>query len=167
MKALPPTPAPKLGPNLDFLRALWQLGHALQRRSKRMIRDLGLSGPQRLVLRIVGRFPGISAGDLARLLHVHPSTLTGIQQRLEAKGWIRRRSDPLDGRRVLVGLTEAGREFDAADPSTIESAVRRVLARTPGADAEAARALLQALAEELTDPSPPEAPDADREAPRT
>ena len=46
--------APSLGPTLDFLRLLWELDHALQRRSKRMARALGLTGPQRLVLRIVG-----------------------------------------------------------------------------------------------------------------
>jgi DNA-binding MarR family transcriptional regulator len=140
---------PTLGPVLDFLRAVWELDHALQRRSKRMTRDLGVTGPQRLVLRIVGRFPGIASGDLAALLHLHPSTLTGILQRLEAKGWIRRRPDPRDRRRVLIGLTERGRDADTTDPATIEAALRAVLARHSTAEVLAARKLLQALAEEL------------------
>jgi len=58
-------PAPSLGPVLEFLRVLWQVDHALQRRSKRMARELGLTGPQRLVLRLVGRFPGLPAGDMS------------------------------------------------------------------------------------------------------
>src|SRR5438132_8459125 len=37
----------------------------------------------RLVMRIVGRFPGIAAGRVAQILHVHPSTLTGILKRSE------------------------------------------------------------------------------------
>src|SRR4051794_6777072 len=67
---------------LQFMRLLWALVHGLQTRSKRMTQDMRISGPQRLVLRIVGLMPGISAGTLASILHVHPSTLTGIVQRL-------------------------------------------------------------------------------------
>jgi DNA-binding MarR family transcriptional regulator len=89
-----------------------------------MARELGLTGPQRLVLRIVGRFPGIPAGELAALLHVHPSTLTGILQRLEKSGWVKRRVHPRDRRRVLLGLTERGRALDVGDAHTVEGVVR-------------------------------------------
>src|SRR5260370_41656340 len=71
-----------LDPALDFLRLLWAIEHGLQRMSKRMEASLGVTGPQRLVLRIVGRFPGLSAGDLAHILPLPPSTITGILQRL-------------------------------------------------------------------------------------
>ena len=63
------------------MRLLWAVDHGLQTRSKRMAVGLGITGPQRLVLRIVGRFPGISAGQLSRILHLDPSTLTGILRR--------------------------------------------------------------------------------------
>lgn len=143
---------PSLGPTLDFLHLLWKLDHALQRRSKRMERELGLTGPQRLVLRIVGRFPGIPAGELAALLALHPSTLTGILQRLERGGWLRRRSDPRDRRRVLLGLTRAGHALDTEAPSTIEGAVLALQGRhAPAALATAGR-VLEALAEELEGP---------------
>lgn len=148
-------PIPELGPELDFLRLLWRLDHALQRRSKRMQRELGVTGPQRLALRIVGRFPGISTGDLARLLHVHPSTLSGIHERLEARGWIVRRSDPTDRRRVLLGLTEAGRRLDAEDAVTIERAMRDCLSAASPAQLEAARELLLHLAAGLETQPPP------------
>ena len=71
-----------LGPVLDFMRLLWSIEHSLQRMSKRMEADLGITGPQRLVLRVVGQFPGLSAGELARIVRLHPSTITGILQRL-------------------------------------------------------------------------------------
>ena len=71
-----------LGAVLDFMRRLWALDHALQSISKRMETTLGLTGPQRLVIRIVGHSPGISAGKLAELMHVHHSTLTGVLGRL-------------------------------------------------------------------------------------
>src|ERR687884_1409361 len=94
-----------LGPVLEFMKQLWALDHGLQTVSKRMESRFGITGPQRLVVRIVGRFPGISAGALADVLHVHPSTLTGVLRRLEERGVLQRRGDPNDGRRALFGLT--------------------------------------------------------------
>jgi DNA-binding MarR family transcriptional regulator len=139
---------PPLGAVLDFMRMLWALDHALQSASKRMEANFGLTGPQRLVVRIVGRFPGIAAGRIAEILHVHPSTLTGILQRLERRGVLQRRPDPRDARRALFVLTAKGRRLDVVRTGTVEQAVRRVLSR----DAEkvaSAQEVLAALTEEL------------------
>ena len=46
-----------LGETVEFLRLVWAVDHALQTTSKRMARSLGVTGPQRLVVRIVGRVP--------------------------------------------------------------------------------------------------------------
>ena len=73
-----------LGPVLEFMRTLWALDHALQSASKRMESRLRVTAPQRLVVRIVGRYPGVSAGELSEILHLHPSTLTGILGRTAA-----------------------------------------------------------------------------------
>ena len=141
-------PEPKLGPVIDFLRLLWAVDHALQASSRRMESSLGVTGPQRLTLRIIGRFPGIAAGRVAKILHVHPSTLTGILQRLESRGLLARRPDPKDARRALFKLTARGRKIDATRTGTVEAGVRRALARLPGKIAQA-QAVLTALAEEL------------------
>jgi DNA-binding MarR family transcriptional regulator len=143
------SPLPPLGEVLDFMRLIWAVDHALQRTSKQMERTIGVTGPQRLALRIVGRFPGISAGDLARLLHVHPSTLTGVLARLEQHGSIRRRADPRDRRRTLLGLTGRGRRFDVATEGTIEAAVTRALADISPRKFQAAREVLLAITESL------------------
>jgi MarR family transcriptional regulator, organic hydroperoxide resistance regulator len=143
----------KLGKALDFMRVIWSLDHALQSRSKAMASTLGLTGPQRLVVRLVGRFPDIAAGSLAELLMLHPSTLTGILQRLESRGLLERHADPADGRRALLRLTSRARELDREVEGTVESAVKRALARTPEATVESARALIQALTQELVRPA--------------
>ena len=59
-------PAQKLGEPLDFLRTIWALDHQLQTASRRMETVLGVTGPQRFVLRIVHLNPGITPGDVAR-----------------------------------------------------------------------------------------------------
>src|SRR5690349_13107197 len=123
--------APALGEVLEFMRLLWAVDHGLQSTSKRMESTLGLTGPQRLVLRLVGRFPGITAGRLAQIMHVHPSTLTGVLKRMEKRGLLERKSDPLDGRKALFALTDAGRGLDVPSDGTVESAVERAISRMP------------------------------------
>src|ERR1019366_2492668 len=93
-----------LGPVLDFMRLLWAIEHGLQRMSKRMEGELGITGPQRLVLRVVGQFPGLPAGELAHIVRLHPSTITGILQRLVARGLLERQRDPSDSRRARLRL---------------------------------------------------------------
>ena len=139
---------PPLGAVLDFMRLLWAVDHALQSASKRMESAFGMTGPQRLVVRIVGRFPGISAGRLAEILHVHPSTLTGILKRLDARGILQRRPDPRDARRALFMLTARGRKLDTVRTGTVEQAVRRVLLKDP-LKVGAAQEVLASLSGEL------------------
>ena len=144
-----PFDASQLGATLDFMRVLWAVDHALQSRSKRMAAELGITGPQRLVLRLVGRFPEISAGQLAELLHIHPSTLTGVLKRLVARAALHRQVDPHDARRMRLELTDSGKQLDAHQAGTVELAVRRALARVDADQIAAAREVLLALAEEL------------------
>jgi len=122
---------PPLGERLEFMRVIWGLDHALQRASKRMQATLGVTGPQRLVIRIVGRFPGILLGQIAEILRIHPSTLTGVVKRLEEQGLVIRRSDPRDRRRTSLGLTAEGRGLAEEAEGTIENAVRLALGELP------------------------------------
>ncbi len=144
----PPLP---LGEDLEFMRLLWAVDHGLQQRSKRMAATLGITGPQRLALRVLGRFPGLSAGDLASVLHLHPSTLTGVLDRLEAKGLVARRADPADRRRAVLGLTRAGRRVDVEAAGTIESVVKAALAARSDGEVRGAREVLASLAARLAD----------------
>ncbi|MBI5507723.1 MAG: MarR family transcriptional regulator [Deltaproteobacteria bacterium] len=134
---------------MDFMRLVWAVGHSLQRHSKRMASMHGVTGPQRLALRIVGRFPGITAKRLSQILKVHPSTVTCIVRGLERRKLITRTPDGRDSRRLQIGLTEKGREVDLAAAGTVESAVDRVLREEPGATIESARHVLSRLAEVL------------------
>jgi DNA-binding MarR family transcriptional regulator len=144
---------PDLDPGLDFLRLLWSVDHSLHRMSKRMSSSLGITGTQRLVIRIVGRFPGISAGQLAQILQVHPSTLTGVLRRLHNRRAITRHRDPRDKRRAVLGLTAKGRLYDANREETIEAAVRQVLSLAPTSALIATREVLQSIVDALQERS--------------
>jgi DNA-binding MarR family transcriptional regulator len=140
-----PRADPGLGIVLEFLGLLWEMNHALAKTSKRMKARFGVTGPQRLVIKIVAKVPEISAGRLAQILHLHPSTLTPILIRLEARRLLVRTPDPRDRRRVTVRLTADGRRLAGASSGEVERAVKRVLANSGRADIEATRAVLQRL----------------------
>jgi DNA-binding MarR family transcriptional regulator len=141
-----------LDPILDFMRLLWNVEHGLQSTSKRMEATLGITGPQRLVLRIVTDRPGLSAGELARIVHLHPSTITGILERLVRKGLLTRERDRRDNRRVRLRSRVSAERFVAASAGTVEAAVTRALATIPRGRVLHAREVLSALAEALMAP---------------
>jgi MarR family transcriptional regulator, organic hydroperoxide resistance regulator len=142
---------------LDFMRLLWSIEHGLQRVSKRMDATIGITGNQRLALLVVERYPGISARGLADVLHLHPSTMTGVIQRLQRKSLLEREPDALDGRRARLRAAPAARAFTRHRAGTVEAAVTQALAAVPPRQIHAARAALAALAEALN---------ADGESPR-
>ena len=138
-----------LDPVLQFLRLMWAVDHKLQSVSKRMTSRIGLTGPQRFAVRCIGRKPGLAAGELASLLHLDPGTVTGILKRLEDARMIARKQDALDGRRMRLTLTPAGRAVDRRSAGTVEGAIRKVLASAPAGDLAAAGRVFRRLASEL------------------
>jgi DNA-binding MarR family transcriptional regulator len=130
---------------LQFIQILWQLDHVLNTRSRRMLKVVGVTGPQRFAVRVVGLRPGCTPGHLARLLHVTPATVTRVVQRLEEAGLVRREPDPADSRRVRLHLTFKGRKLDERVDSSGESPISDVLQKTPASRIEETRRLLTAL----------------------
>ena len=114
-----------------------------------MASRFGVTGPQRLALRLIERMPEISAGRLAATLKVHPSTLTGVLQLLERRGMLTRRVDGSDHRRVHLALTARGLAATRRSRLTVEGAVDRILRRTAQRDVETVAVVLQALVGQL------------------
>lgn len=139
----------ELGNTLDFMKTLWNVAHGMQSRSKRMEQTLGVTGPQRLALRILGRNKAMTPGDLAAELCVHPSTLTGVLRRLESRKLITRVVDKDDRRKAHLMLTSAGKKLDASQAGTVEAAVKRTLARLSVHDVGVVGKALVLLSEEL------------------
>ena len=134
---------------LRFMQLLWAVVHGLQKASKRMGAEVGVTGPQRLVLRVVGLYPGASAGTLARILHVHPSTLTGILRRLVDQGLLSRASHADDRRRSLLRLTARGARINRPSVGIVETAIAAALRGLDSRDAAGAERALTAIAARL------------------
>jgi DNA-binding MarR family transcriptional regulator len=127
---------------LEFLQSLWAVDHGFVKLSKRMRSTLGVTGRQRLVVRLVGRHPGISAGELAGILRLHPSTLTGVLRRLVDRRLLARSTDSRDARRAKFRLTASGWRIDALRAGTVEWRVREAIASCSPRDLEATRRVL-------------------------
>lgn len=134
-----------IGEVLEFMQYLWSLHHSLQKVSRAMHTRYGITGPQRLVLRIVHIYPGISPGLVAETLRLHPSTLTGVFKRLTQRGLIRRDTDDGDGRRAVLRLTAKGRSLVSSQEGTVEEAVRAALSRIPKSKMKTTKEVLALL----------------------
>ena len=105
----------------------------------------GRGGSQGRVLRILSRWDGLSQRALQARLGVQPGSLSELVTKLEAKGLLTREQDGEDKRRVLLRLTEAGREAVNATPSPEERDAR--FAVLTQEERDALRALLGKLLE--------------------
>ncbi len=165
------TPDFPLSSALDFLQRLWQLNHALEKLSSQMEKRIGVTAPQRMIVRCIGKYPGMAPSQLAAVLHLDPGTVSATLSRLEDKGFVVRRRDSADKRRVSLGLTAKGRKLDQLTPGTVEHGMERLLAGARPGDIAATRKLLSqltgALQEELEAAARPATrrPSAKRSAP--
>jgi DNA-binding MarR family transcriptional regulator len=114
--------------DLGLTDALVQLSFAVQSALCQVATDHGLSIAQVKVLGVLrDREPGIQ--QLARHLDVDKSSVSGLIDRAERKGLVRRLAASEDGRAVRVSPTPKGRRIMAAVETDITSALTR-LART-------------------------------------
>ena len=142
-------PPLELDDTLSFMRTLWGLHHEMRLGSKRMHTRFGLTGPQRLVVRIIGHLPGASAGSVSAALNLHPSTLTEILKELEKRGLVKRAADVADRRRAILQLTPKGRRIDRLQNGTVEASVREAMRSIPRRKIQITEEVLTALARQL------------------
>ncbi len=75
------------------------------------LQSLGITVAQHEVLIAIGRAEGLTQQQLAERLFVVKSNVTGLLQRLESQGLVRRRTDRDDARNKRLSLTAKGRRI--------------------------------------------------------
>jgi MarR family transcriptional regulator, organic hydroperoxide resistance regulator len=92
--------------------ALYDTSRAVIRAYGPVLEPLGLTYPQYLVMLVLWEAEGpLSVGELVSALHLDTGTLTPLLKRLVQQGRAERNRDPLDERRVLITLTQQGRDL--------------------------------------------------------
>lgn len=90
------------------LRALAEAYNAFASVGARHMEAMGLTPAQFDVLATLGDTPGMTCKQLGEGTLITKGTLTGVLDRLEAKGLIRRARGAQDSRQVFVSLTPEG-----------------------------------------------------------
>ena len=133
-------------PYLKVLRPLVEAYLAFWRTDSRHIRTLRVTPSQFDVIATLGDTDGMTCSELSHRTLVTKGTLTGVLDRLMAKGLIRRDDVKDDRRRIRVRLTEKGdalfRKTFAAHIAFLRPYFQRALSQK---DAEALSLLLLRL----------------------
>jgi len=129
---------------LSAVDGLVQLSFLVQNALTRRAVDHGLSLIQTRLLGVLrDREPGMN--ELATLLELDKSSITGLIDRAERRGIVERIPSSTDRRAVLVRLTDAGRTLVSQVATAFEADVATMLDCLPVADRHALSALVSSV----------------------
>ena len=104
----------------ELLVALRRVIRAIDLRSKQLSRDIGLTGPQLMIMQNIANKPGIMVREIAESINLSPATVTNILDRLETRELTTRIRSTTDKRRVGVFLTDKGEVILQAAPRPLQ-----------------------------------------------
>ena len=129
--------------DLRILEAFRRIIRAIDLHSRKLATDYRITAPQLVALNVIAEGNPLSTSEIARRMHLSPSTVVGILDRLETKEVIVRQRSTKDRRLVLVELTDAGRQLIADAPSPLQGRLTEALATLPDAEQEVIAAALE------------------------
>jgi len=141
------TPETVVGIDIDL-----QPGHAIRRLHQisvgvflQEMGDLGITPVQYAALQVVANQPGIDQRTLARTIALDASTTGGVVDRLEARGWLERRTAKEDRRTRQLHITPAGLDGLAQAVPAMLRAQEQILAPLSPAQRQQFMSLLNTL----------------------
>ncbi len=103
-----------------------------RRLTKQAAREVGLTGPQLTVIKLLDTFGDLSLSSLSERIRAQNSTVTGIIDRMEREGLVSRERSTSDRRVVFIRLTDKGRKMASSiqvEPMEIFRAVLGTLSK--------------------------------------
>jgi DNA-binding MarR family transcriptional regulator len=91
--------------------ALYSTSLAMNKVYRKLLRGLGLTYPQYLVMLVLWEGDEITVTDIGQRLFLDSATLTPLLKRMEAAGLVERNRAVADERQVIVSLTADGRKL--------------------------------------------------------
>jgi DNA-binding MarR family transcriptional regulator len=133
--------------NIRILHAVRRIIRAADVDSRQLAAAHQITAPQLVSLMAVVEAQRTTAIEVARRVHLDPSTLVGVMDRLEAKGLIQKTRDSGDRRQVWIVATDAGRALVCRTPFPLQHAIDRALQQMPEAERKQVAAAIERLAE--------------------
>ena len=94
----------------QVLVSLRRIIRATDLHSRKLGKQTGLTTPQLVILSATGNLQEPTVSDVAKAVSLSLATVTTILNRLQSNGLVNRERSQIDRRRVIVTLTDAGRE---------------------------------------------------------
>ena len=130
---------------LRSIRLLAECYQAFERTSGRHVREMGLTPAQFDIVVTLGDTPGMTFKELGEQTLITKGTLTGVLDRMEARGLITRKADCDDARRSHVALTRKGTVlFEDVFPKHLQH-LQRAFGRLSDSELKHLRASLSQL----------------------
>lgn len=120
-------------PFLPMLRELALCYQAFEAYSGAHVRSMGLTPSQFDIVATLGNTPGMSFKELGEKTLITKGTLTGVVDRLAARGWVERVAHGSDRRCQIIRLTPAGEALFAEVFPAHLAYMARCFARTGAA----------------------------------
>ena len=104
----------------EIMQSLRRIIKSLQDYSQTVANHFGITGPQLWVLKTINQMGSLPLGELSEGMYLHPSTVSGVVDRLEKKGYVVRNRTDKDRRVVKVGLTPKGKILARKAPNPVQ-----------------------------------------------
>lgn len=122
---------PETSYDLKILQSLRRIIRAVDLHSRKLSTQYKITGPQLSCLLVVNDRGPVTVSSLARAVHLSPSTIVGILDRLEQKGLVLRQRSSQDRRVVNLEITEDGRRLVRSAPSLLQETLSRAVQDLP------------------------------------
>ena len=104
----------------EVMQSLRRIIKSLQDYSQTVSSHFGITGPQLWALKTIYQRGSLSLGELSKGMYLHPSTISGVVDRLEKKGFVLRDRTEKDRRVVKVCLTPKGKMLVRRAPNPVQ-----------------------------------------------
>lgn len=117
--------------DLRILQSLRKIIRAVDQHSRKLIAEYNITSPQLMTLLTLAEIGPMGVASIASSIHLSPSTMVGILDRLEGKNYINRQRSTEDRRSVVVEVTQEGLEFIKNAPSPLQDKLAESLKSLP------------------------------------
>jgi DNA-binding MarR family transcriptional regulator len=132
-----------------IFNATWRIARAIDIGSRKLEAQHQITGTQLLCLTAVVEHEPTTTTGIAKRVHLTPSTVVGVLDRLEAKDLVNRRRGRRDRRVVHVGATDAGRALAAKAAHPLLDALAKALKQLSKQDQEETTVCIERLVDLL------------------
>ncbi|MFT5643728.1 MAG: DNA-binding MarR family transcriptional regulator [Janthinobacterium sp.] len=140
------TPLVNVNDSIRILQSVRRIAQCVEHHSKRLATTHGITSPQLVALLAIARLGPSILNAIGREIHLSPSTVVGIVDRLEEKQLVRRERDTRDRRKVYVSVSAVGQNLVDNAPSALPQGFPNALSALPESDQQSLVLMLEQFA---------------------